>query len=184
MTRQEFIEGVTTWGELLDFCYDNDSNVCEDIVSYDTMDEEVESDLRDEVGDRSWRDIRDLLCSIDTDYDYYRRNGSFDYYPLDNNGDFDEYKDEVLEWMDNNDYWGDEDVEDEWEYFDGGSFDEHPTHEEEDEAAPADEDFSIGELMGMCSVQFIDIQRTVLQQKAQNDTEFQQYLNNMPKVLR
>ena len=86
--------------------------------------------------------------------------------------------------MDNNDYWGDEDVEDEGEYFDGDSFDEHPTHEEEDEAAPADEDFSIGELMGMCSVQFIDIQRTVLQQKAQNDTEFQQYLNNMPKVLR
>lgn len=181
MTRQEFIEGVTAWGELLDFCYDNDSSICEDIVSYDTMDEEVESDLRDEVGDRSWRDIRDLLCGIDTDYDYYRRDGSFNYYPLDNNGDFDEYKDEVLEWMDDNGYW---DEEAEEEDFDGYPSDEYPTHEEEDDVTAADEDFSIRELIGMCSVQFLDIQRTALQQKAQNDTEFQQYLNNMPKVLR
>lgn len=182
MTRQEFIEGVTTWGELLDFCYDNDSDICEDIVSSDTMDDEIEIDLREEVGNRSWHDIRDLLCAIDTDYDFFRRDGVFDYYPLDNHGDFDEYKDTVLEWMDDNAYWDDD--EEEEEHFDGDPFDAQPVYEEEDEPIAEDEDFSIGELMGMCSVQFLDIQRAALQQKAQNDAEFQQYLANMPKVLR
>lgn len=183
MTRQEFIEGVTTWGELLDFCYDNDSNICEDIVSSDTMDDEIENDLREEVGNRSWRDIRVLLCDIDTDYDFFRKDGILDYYPLDNHGDFDEYKDTVLDWMDDNGYW-DDDEDDEEEYFDGVPYEEPPASEEEDEPAAEDEDFSIGELMGMCSVQFLDIQRTASRQKAQNDAEFQQYLANMPKVLR
>ena len=182
MTRQEFIDDVTTWSELLDFCYDNESDICEDIVSFDTMDEEVESDLREEVGNRSWRDIRDLLCDIDTDYDFFRRNGILDYYPLDNHGDFDEYKDAVLDWMDDNGYW-DDDEDDEEEYFDVVPYEELTTSEEEDEPAAESEDFSIGELMGMCSVQFLDIRRTALQQKAQNDAEFQQYLANMPNVL-
>ncbi len=183
MTRQEFIENITTWSELLDFCYDNDSNVCEDIISYDTMDEEIESDLQEEVGNRSWRDIRDLLSDINTNYDYYRRDGMFDYCPMDDDSDFDEYKDVVLDWMDDNGYWDDEE-DDEGEYFDDDPFNERPVSEEEDEPAAEAEDFSIGELLGMCSVQFLDIQRTALQQKTQNDAEFQQYLANMPKVLR
>lgn len=47
MTRQDFIDGITTWAELLDFCYNEECDICEDIVSNDTMCEEIDDDLRE-----------------------------------------------------------------------------------------------------------------------------------------
>lgn len=184
MTRQCFIDEITTWSELIDFCYNEDCDICEDIIDSDTMDEEVNENLREDVGNYSWWEVRDGLNDIETGYDYYHRNdGLFDYEPMDDS-DFDSYKEDVIEWMDNGGYWDEEDDEDE-EY-------EEPFHDNqlasededgEDESEPEDEDFSVDELIGMCSVQFLGIQREAAKRRRQNDKEFEQYLNNMPKVL-
>ena len=186
MTRQDFIDGVTEWYELLDFCYNEECDICEDIVSNDTMCEEIDEDLAEVVRGRSWRDVRDMLNDIDTDYDYYRRGGGLSYIPMDDS-DFDDYKDDVIEWMDNGGYWDEEDNEEDFDddrpFVDDDFAPGEEDDEEEEEPAAEDEDFSVGELMGMCSVQYLGIQREAAQRKKQNDKEFEQYLSSMPKVL-
>lgn len=98
MTRQEFINDVTSFDELLDFCYENDCDVCEDIVSSETMDEYIWDEIRD--WDGSWEDLADALNGISQGYDWYRRDGSLDYVYMDDR-DFDSYKQDVLDWADN-----------------------------------------------------------------------------------
>lgn len=186
MTRQDFIDGVTEWYELLDFCYNEECDICEDIVSYDGMCEEVDEELAEAVREHSWREVRDMLNDIETNYDYYRRGGLLSYCPVNDNSDFEDYKSDVIEWMDNGGYW--EDEEDEDDFDDDVPFlddDFAPGEEDENEEEPTveDEDFSVGELMGMCSVQYLGIQREAAQHMKQNDKEFEQYLSSMPKVL-
>ena len=151
MTRNDFLNDVTEWWELLDFCSDEGCNICEDIIDSDQLDEYVEEDIRDT--NYSWRDIRDSLSEIPTGYGYYRMNGSFDYDGMDEN-DFDSYKEDVLEWGDNNGVW--EDEPDEEDDFDTDAmFNEEDS--EPDEPPVEEEDFSIGELMGFCGVVLLDI---------------------------
>ena len=47
MTRNDFLNDVTEWWELLDFCSDEGCNICEDIIDSDQLDEYVEEDIRD-----------------------------------------------------------------------------------------------------------------------------------------
>ena len=99
MTRNEFIDNITEWYELKDFCSDFDCDVCEDIYDDDDYDDIVEEDIRDAIADYGWRDIRDFLGNLPSGYYYYRRNSAFDYDGLDDD-DFEDYKEDVLEWGD------------------------------------------------------------------------------------
>ena len=99
MTRNEFIDNITEWYELKDFCSDFDCDVCEDIYDDDDYDDSVEEDIRDAIADYGWRDIRDFLGNLPSGYYYYRRNSAFDYDGLDDD-DFEDYKEDVLEWGD------------------------------------------------------------------------------------
>lgn len=183
MTRQGFIDEITVWDELIDFCYNEECDICEDIISNGSMCEAIEEELVDAAREYSWRELRDALNSIDTDYDYYRREGVLSYYPVDDS-DFDDYKDDVLEWMDNGGYWDDEEDDEDYDDPDWHYAEQSDSEGKEEEELPMeDEDFSINDLMGMCSVQFLRIQRDTAQGKKQSDKEFQLYLNNMPKVL-
>ena len=51
MTRNEFIDNITEWYELKDFCSDFDCDVCEDIYDDDDYDDSVEEDIRDAIAD-------------------------------------------------------------------------------------------------------------------------------------
>lgn len=179
MTRNEFLNDVTEWWELIDFCSDEGCTICEDIIDSDQLDEYVEGDIRDT--NYSWRDIRDLLSEISTGYGYYRVNGCFDYDGMDED-DFDSYKDDVLEWGDNNGMWEDEpDEEDIFE--DDHTFDVED--EEPDEPPVEEEDFSIGELMGFCGVVLVNICREEAAEREREDEAFNQFINaNRPRVLR
>ena len=46
MTRNDFLNNVTEWWELLDFCSDEGCYICEDIIDSDQLDEYVEEDIR------------------------------------------------------------------------------------------------------------------------------------------
>ena len=163
MTRNDFLNDVTEWWELLDFCSDEGCNICEDIIDSDQL---VEEDIRDT--NYSWRDIRDSLSEIPTGYGYYRMNGSFDYDGMDEN-DFDSYKEDVLEWGDNNGVWEDE-PDDEDDFDTDTMFNE--------------EDFSIGELMGFCGVVLLDIRREEAAERAREDEALNQLINtNRPMIL-
>ena len=141
MKRQEFIDEVGYWGELIDFCNQEGCEVCEDIYSSDDRDYEIEEDLCEMVRDSSWREILNSLQAYDRDsgYDYYLKNGWGDFEGINDYEDFTSYKDDVLDWGDDNGIW-DEDDEDEDE-------EPQPYIDPEDTTPLETEDISIEELL-------------------------------------
>ena len=164
MTRVEFIEEVTEWHELIELCQDYDCDICEGIIDDDILDEYVNSDISG--CDYGWRSLRDYLSDIPTGYDYYRCDGSFDYVGLDD-GDFEDYKSRVLDWMDEDDLWGaeedEEDFDSDYDFFSPGE------PEEPEEPPVEEEDFSVSALISMCGSELITIQQAVERQKKKSD---------------
>ena len=113
MTRQEFINDIQYWSELLEFCYDEECYICDDVYDSDQWNNSIDENVSEMAGNDSWRDILATLQDYEniSGYDYYRRNDYGEWYALEDD-DFDSYKDDVMEWMDNNDRW-DEDEEEE-----------------------------------------------------------------------
>lgn len=180
MTRNEFLESVNDWWELKDFCSEIGCEHCDCIIDDDGLDEEIEYALGEYLRDYNWREIRDMLDDIPTGYDWYRCDGSFDYVGLDDD-DFDSYKDDVLDWADDHDVW-DEDEDDE-EYFDEESNEEEVIEEEPDEHFE-EADFSVTDLMGMCSVTLVTIQTDNLRRLQEENAAFNRLMDaNIPKVI-
>lgn len=111
MTRQEFIETINDWPELIEFARDNDMyDLIDDYLDDDDIDYEVD-DALSEMRDESWRRIRDLLDEIPEDTGYFRRVGWLEYEYVDED-DFLDLKEEVLDEADVQGYFDDEDEED------------------------------------------------------------------------
>lgn len=139
MTRNEFLDNINSWWELIEFCNDEDCDVCEEIVDEDQKNDGVNDDLCDEARRTDWKDIRNWLNDIHVGYEYYRCDGMFDYVPMNNGSDFQEYKDAVLEWMDDGGYWDDEEEEYPEDVIDDEPFEEDDD-EEDEEGGIIDED--------------------------------------------
>lgn len=128
MTRQEFIEGVNSFGDLISFCVDEGiDDLCNDVYDAEYLNEI----LLETIGNmRDWEEIRSLLANIPTRCDYYREDGYGGYEDADYS--FDDYKNEVLRHMDENEAWDEEEenVEDDIE--------EDTDEDADDWFAPAD----------------------------------------------
>lgn len=139
MTRQEFVDDVTTWSELIDFCSDECIDFCENVYYEDSYDDCINEELEDLVREEGWRDILSWLDNLPRGYDYYIKDeygewsGADDY-------TFDRYKADVLEYMDDNDEWEDDEEETPYEY-----------HDPEDDIPVEEEDISVAELFTACS---------------------------------
>jgi hypothetical protein len=185
MTRDEFINGVDTWYDLREFCDEHGCSICEDIIDDDDRDDEIDSDVEDAIRNDRWYDIKGYLEDIPTGYSYYRRDGRFDYVGMDDN-DFEEYKSDVLEWADNEgDIW-ETDPEDEDEDYDVFEAELEAdaaasAAAAEEEPGPEAEDFSVGDLMGMCCVAFVTIKEADAQRVQEEEQNLQQLY---PKVLK
>lgn len=116
MTRQEFVDGVEYWSDLVDFCNQEGCSICEDVYSDGDRDYDIEEELCEMVRDSNWREVLDTLQAYDRDsgYDYYLKNGCGEFEGL-NDEDFTSYKDDVLDWGDNNDIWDDDEEDDDEE---------------------------------------------------------------------
>ena len=138
MYRQEFIDNVTTWSELLDFCYDEDCNICDDIYPAEERDDYIDNyQITDWVRCNCWREVLDILKDIPDGCDYYQRCDG-DWYDVDEYL-FDEKKQDVLAWMDEGDWWEDDTHEDE-------------ADEDEDDLRPIEtEDISLMDLLISCN---------------------------------
>lgn len=173
MTRSYFWDYVDSWCELIELCREEECNICEDIIDDDTLDEYVESDIDD--AHCSWRETRDFLADIPTGYDYYRCDGPFDYVGLDDS-DFEDYKSRVGEWMDDGEYWEPEDDEadeedDNFDPNEAGFFSPSPDPVEPTEPPVEEEDFSVSELMCMCSAELVTIRQVIEQRKVEPDDD-------------
>lgn len=171
MTRSYFLDYVTDWYELIELCREYDCDICEDIIDDDELDDYVDSDISGT--DYGWRRLRDFLIDIPTGYDYYRCDGSFDYVGLDD-GNFEDYKSRVLDWMDADSLWDaeedegeeDEDFDPDHDFFSPGEPEEEPP-----EPPVEEEDFSVSELMCMCRAEFVTIRQVITPKKVFEDED-------------
>lgn len=169
MTRSEFIEDITSWGELLEFCSEEDCDVCENIHDDSELDTIMNDYIAEYAREYDWYALRDYLREIPTGYSFYRENGMFDWDGLDDD-DFDDYKDDVLRWADNNDVFEEEDEEGETEH------NEQPVAEEPEDPPIEDEDFTFDELFGLCAQTFNSIQAASRQQAEAALAEFENFV--------
>ena len=147
MTRAEFYKNVTTWWELKNFCYDEQCDICDDIYDERGRDDYINDCLMDWARNSSWTELLSRLEDIPTGYNYYQCDEYGDCVGLDDNDDFDDIREEVAEWMDNNGYWDDDEEEandDEEEVFDDEE--DAPFTDPEDAEPIDDEDCLLGEL--------------------------------------
>jgi len=142
MTRQEFIDDVTCWGELIDFCNDEGCDYLDNIYDEDARDDYInEYQLEDWARNNTWRNLYSLLEDLAVDYDYYRIDEYGDWVGLDDY-DLDDYKDDVLRWADDRGIFDEEDEEE--DPADYGIEDEEVDDEE------VEEPISMFELLSDC----------------------------------
>ena len=145
MTREEFINDVTTWDELKDFCYDYSCDYCDDVYDDDGLNDYLNRAIEDWAGNMTWRQLRDRLDDIPTDGEWYSIDEYEDINELDD-VDFEGYKRDVLSWVDDyGDVWDEEDDEDE-EYIE----DEEENTEDDEDDGVVEEPFSLLELYSSC----------------------------------
>lgn len=140
MTRQEFIDGVTSLHELIDFCYEENLDYCDDVYSEESYNGRIEDELEERARNDSWQDVRDWLYYLPDRCDYYIRDNYGDWSEA-NDDDFENTKNEILELYDDNDYWDEDEEEEEIEEY----------HDPEDEIPVEDEDVSFDELFTTCN---------------------------------
>ena len=121
MTREEFERDINSWDDLKDFCYNVDCSECDEVESEDTYNEWIEDNLVDWARNETWRDMLSILsrCEDNSGYSWYVWDDYHsEYRHADDAGDFDDYKERVLRWCDENEIWdgaGDEEEEDIWD---------------------------------------------------------------------
>ena len=114
MTRDEFCYGVTTWWELIDFCNDNRLyHIIENVVSSEVRDEWIDEMLVDMARNNSWYELYQTLSDYadENGYDYYIYDECYGTYRHADDDDLEDYKNEVIEAMDDNDDWDEEEEE-------------------------------------------------------------------------
>lgn len=151
MTREEFIDAVDCFYELINMDNEYGMGVCEDLVLGEDLDGAIAEDFRH--ADFGWVDIRSWLNDIEEGYECYKRTGSFEYEYL-TDGDFEDYRAELLRSMiDDGCIDDDEDgieEEDEDVYYvlaDGEDI-------ESDQPEPPEEDIAVAELFSICNSNF------------------------------
>lgn len=123
MTRSDFEDNITLFYELRDFCSEQYISILDEYFDEDDLDENVCDDIQ--YADYSWRELRDALRSVPDGYDFYRREGYFDYIGC-SEADFEDLKEDVLRIMDERDGWDPEEDEE----------DEDDEYDEDDETQP------------------------------------------------
>lgn len=110
MTKQEFIEEVNSFPELIEFCRTNRIDVCDDIIYGASLNDYIISVAR---GFDSWISVLEYLSGIPTGFEFYRIDGYG--HPAEAESMFDIYKSDVLQVMDISQQWDGEDPEEDEE---------------------------------------------------------------------
>lgn len=170
MRRQDFIDDITTWSELLSFCYDEDCDICEDIYSEDDRDENIDSNsLVEWARNNTWQELYDILEEIPTGYDYYWEDDYGDWHGADDDL-FEDRKQEVIEWMDDGGYWDEEYEDEEDAYLDND-------YEEEEDLEPIEpESISFTDLFTSCNNKFEKIEDIQEKEAQEEEKRFDSFV--------
>lgn len=154
MTRTEFKENITSWGDLIGYCDNMGWDFMSNVYSEGSMDDFVDEKICDLIKHVNWREVREYLDDLSDGYDYYILTeddgfeGADDY-------DFDRYKLDILEYGDEQGVWEadeedetEEDIEEE-DIEEEGAPPTARTEEDTDDVT-LDEWISLGELFANC----------------------------------
>lgn len=113
MTRQEFIDDVTMWLELIYWCSGQDRycDVCENVFDEADYNERIDEEIDD--WDDGWENLREFLADLPTGYEYYIFDDYDGTYRGADDDDFERLKEEALEWGDDHDVWDNAENEEE-----------------------------------------------------------------------
>lgn len=126
MTREEFLDNVNDWDELLDFCYDNDIYTCEDIHTDAQKDEYIEDNLVEWARTSTWKELYNILDDIPDESNWYIINDYGEIWEA-TDDDFEDYKQRTLEKCD------DDLLFDEEEPYEEDDIEDYALDEEEEE---------------------------------------------------
>lgn len=186
MTRDEFINQITFWYELIDFCNDYGCDVCSGIYDDDQRNECIDDELVDMARHNTWEELRDILNNYDTGYDYWYKD-EYDGWVGLTDGDFDDYKDDVLSWADNSgDIWDEdeEQVTDEETIRWNNDVEEEPLRniqcntqsEPEDDTTSEDTGITFSELFLSCGNTLHEIYDKQAKEIAQENADFSKFI--------
>lgn len=176
MTREEFIEDVRSWNDLLQFCYDENCYCCEDVYDEGAKDDYFNNDIVDMARSANdWRDLYRRLEDIPTGCDYYIRNDDYDEWRGADDDDFDNYKSDVLSWGDDREVWDEDDEEDEWE--EDALEEEYEVDEASEEDEALEEGCSLGELFTSSAAKLQTIEIEAEREREQAEQFFEQFIS-------
>lgn len=166
MTKNEFVENIRDWSDLLQFCNEYGCDYCSDVYDDDEKDSYINDSIVSMARDADdWQHLYSQLCEIPTGCDYYILDGS--YWREADDSDFVEYKLDIIAWGDGEGIW-DEDEE--------SLVKEYTDEEPLDDEVEIEEGCSINELFasGATKLQTIKIEAT---QKREREAKlFEQFL--------
>lgn len=177
MTREEFVENVTCWYELIDFCYDYGCDYCEAIYDDEQKDDYFDEELVEMARNASsWQELQEDLSDIPTDYDFYIRDNYGEWRGADDD-DFDNYKEDVLSWGDDREIWDEED-EDEFDELLDEEDEIDETWDEDEEDMELEEGCSLGELFTSSATKLQTIEIEAEKEREREEKFFEQFLSS------
>lgn len=110
--RLDFINNVTDWRDIIEFCVNNDLDFHNNIYDDNALNDYIEENLEELAHNYYWTEVLDVLQSIPQGLDFYiREEDSFMEFSPARQSDFDFIKDEILEYMDDINGWDEDEQE-------------------------------------------------------------------------
>lgn len=104
--RSDFINNVTDWRDIIEFCVNNDLDIPTTLYDNDELNDYIEDNLEELARNYYWTEVLEVLQNIPQGCDFYiREEDSFMEFSPARQSDFNLIKNEILEHMDDINGW-------------------------------------------------------------------------------
>ena len=163
MTRQEFTDDIQDWGDLINTANDEDYDL--GIAEPDDIRDRIQDMANDIRYGTDWESFATWVSNIPQGYQIYSYYEEYDEYTGLTDTDFERYKEDFRDFMEENDLFDDDEEEYEPEEECEGEYE--PEEDEE-----LDEGFTVGELVQAC---FVDITINVQLKKENRENQQREF---------
>ena len=129
MTRDEFLD-LEDWDDLVNFCYENNLYICDDVYSNSQKDDYINDNLVEWARNSTWRELYERLGDIPDSADWYILDDYGDFCEA-SDDEFDDYKQNILDEADERGLFDDDEEEYEEDSIEDYMLDEEEESEEE-----------------------------------------------------
>lgn len=104
--RSDFINNVTDWRDIIEFCVNNDLDIPTTLYDNDELNDYIEENLEELARNYYWTEVLEVLQNIPQGFDFYIKDeDSFMEFSPARQSDFNLIKNEILELMDDMNGW-------------------------------------------------------------------------------